>query len=261
MFSRLLGPHATGMYSLAYNLSDLPATYVGEHVATALFPTMAQIEPERRNEVFCRSCGLLALIVLPMAVGLASISATLVQLLLPPDWQGVSDFLLVVSLVAIFRPINAVISSLLIATERNRTLMLAEFLKIIALLGGMWYLSRFGGVAAAAAIGLAMAAQTIGLIAVMARNGFPAGRLLAEFRGPALAAAFIAFAVLAVRHLFQVFPAAPLLVRLVAEIAAGALAYFLGVLLFARPTLSRLVDIVRHQLGRASKPNLASRPT
>jgi len=250
LFARLFGPHHQGMYGLAYNLSDLPATYVGEHVATVLFPTMVQIEPEKRNALFCRACGLLALIVLPMAVGLASVADTLVKLLLPNEWQGVADFLVVVATVAIFRPLNAVISSLLMATERNRMLMLFELLKVILLLTGMWFLSRFGEVPAAAAIGLAMAIQAIGLVLVMATQGFPAGRLLVEFRGPAIAASMIVATVLGLRELFLHWEIAPLALQLATEIIGGALVYLLGVWIFARSALIRLIDVLKQQISK-----------
>ncbi len=250
MFARLFGPHDTGMYSLAFNLSDLPATYVGEHVATALFPTMVQIAPERRNQVFAEASGLLALVVVPMAVGLASVADTLVKVILAPAWQGVADFLVVLAAIAIFRPLNSVIASLLIATERNWTLMSFEVLRITVLFGGMWYLSRFGEVAAAGAVGLAMAAQSAGILAVMTRQGFPALKFFAELRGPVIASTFIVVAVWGVGELFEGWPGVPLVVQLGAEVALGALAYLGGALLFARGTLDRFLGIVRQQLRR-----------
>lgn len=250
MFARLFGPHDTGMYSLAFNLSDLPATYVGEHVATALFPTMVQIAPERRHQVFAEASGLLALVVVPMAVGLASVAETLVKVILSPEWQGVAQFLVVLSAIAIFRPLNSVIASLLIATERNWTLMSFEVLRITVLFGGMWYLSRYGEVAAAAAVGLAMAAQSVGILAVMTRQGFPALKFLAELRGPVLAATFIVAVVWALRELFAGWTTAPQVLQLCVEVAAGALAYLGGVLLFARGTLDRFLGIVRQQLRK-----------
>jgi PST family polysaccharide transporter len=252
MFSRLFGPHDTGMYSLAYNLSDLPATYVGEHVATVLFPTMVLIAPERRNQVFTEACGLLALIVMPMALGLASVADTLVKVLLTAEWQGVADFLVVLAAIAIFRPLNSVMSSLLIATGRTGTLMMFEVLRVTILFGGMWYFSRFGEVAAACALGVAMMAQFVGTLAVLTQRGFPALRFLIELRGPTLAAILMVAIVLVVRYLVSHWPGVPLVMQLIAEVAAGILAYLCGAWLLARDTFTKFVEIIQQQLGMRS---------
>lgn len=250
MFSRLFGPHATGTYSLAYNLSDLPAAYVGEHVAMVLFPTMARITPERRYQVFVEACGLLAMVIMPMALGLASVADTLVQLLLSAEWQGVAPLLVVLALMAILRPLNSVFSSLLIATGRNWFLMTFEVIRISALFGGMWYLSRFGEIAAAAAVSLALALQLAATLAVMAGQGFPVARFVAELRGPALAAGLMVATVLGLRLAFEDWPGAPLVLQLCAEIASGAIVYLVGLLIFARAKVDKFIDIIRGQIRK-----------
>ena len=250
MFARLFGPHDTGTYSLSYNLSDLPATYVGEHVAMVLFPTMAQIEPERRYKVFVEASGLLAVVVMPMALGLASVAHPLVRLVLSPEWQGVADFLVVLSVMAILRPLNSVFSSLLIATNRNWLLLSVEVVRVSVLFGGMWYLSRFGEVLTASAVSLALALQLIATIAGLTRQGFPALPFLAELLGPSLAAGLMVAAVLALRGLFADSITPPLLLQLCLEIAMGAVVYLVGLLVFARARLFRFVEIVRIQLRK-----------
>jgi O-antigen/teichoic acid export membrane protein len=232
MFSRLFGTHDTGTYSLAYNLSDLPATYVGEHVATVLFPTMAQIAPERRYRVFVEASGLLAMVVMPMALGLASVAGPLVRLLLSAEWQGVADFLVVLAFMAIFRPLNAVFGALLIATERSWLLLTVEVLRVSVLFGGMWYLSRFGEMAAAAAVTLALALQLVVTVGALSRQGFPAGEFLA------------------VRRFLADSSSAPLIVQIAAEIGLGVVVYLGGLLVFARSKLVRFAEIMSRQLEK-----------
>lgn len=258
MFSRLFGPHTTGMYGLAYNLSDLPATYVGEHVATVLVPTMVNIEPSRRNQVFAEACGLLALVVMPMGVGLACVADTLVRLLLSSEWQGVADFLQVIAAIALIRPLTAAIYSFLMASERTWPLLWFELLKMAVMFGGIALLSGYGAVVAASALPLALAAQFAASVFVLARGGFPVATLFAELRGPALAAAAIAAAVLPLREAFSAIDV-NLAVCLVTEIVAGALAYVAAAWIFARVTLRRLVQAVREQMRRRARAAPASR--
>lgn len=252
LFSRLFGPHTTGMYSLSYNLSDLPATHIGEHVASVLVPTMVNIEPSRRNQVFAEACGLLAIVVMPMAVGLACVAETLVKVLLSPEWQGVADFLAVLAAIAVLRPFTAAIYSFLMALGRTWPLLWFEVLKITVMFGGISLFAPYGAVVAASALPIALAAQLAAGLVVLSRHGFPVGTLFAQLWGPALAAAAIAAAVLPLRDAFSVTDVS-LAVRLASEIVVGAVVYVVTAWLFARATLQRLVQAAREQLGRRAR--------
>lgn len=249
LYAKFFGPHPTGTYSLAYNLSDLPATYVGENVAAVLFPTLVQVPPERRNEVFAQSLGLLALIIFPVAIGIASVAETLVAVLLSDEWQDVGKYLMPLSLVAIFRPMNAVVASLMLSTERNRTLMAFELLKVTLLVVGMWLLSPYGPFVAAGVIGGSMAIQFLGLAWILRSHGLPMARLFGALRGPALAALCIAAAVLPCAEALR-GTSVPELVRLIVEVILGVLAYMAGLALFARSQAAKLIELARAQIKR-----------
>ena len=247
-FSRLFGPQATGMYSLAYNLADLPASYVGEHVAAVLFPTMVRSETSSRPRMFCRAFGLLLLITLPIATGLAAVAHSLVELLLPVEWQPVAGFLVVLAAAGVFRPINSIAASLLMASERNSLLFAAEFCKVTALLVGMWALSPFGQIASAASVALAMGLQAALLVFMLGRSGFPVRELLLQARGPVSAATALIAAVIAMRFALGRGPATPAAAQLAAEILAGAAAYCLGAWFFARQTVNELILMIKTQI-------------
>lgn len=248
-FSRLFGPHTTGMYSLSYNLSDLPATHIGEHVASVLVPTMVNIEPSRRNRVFAEAFGLLAIVVMPMGVGLACVAETLVAVLLSSEWQGVAEFLSVLAAIAVLRPFTASIYSFLMASGRTWPLLWFEVLKMTVMFGGIALLARHGAVAAASALPLALAAQLVAGLIVLSRHGFPVTTLFAQLWGPALAAATIAAAVLPLREAF-VGTDLHLAVRLAVEVIVGVAVYIVALWVFARATLRRFIGAAREQVGR-----------
>ena len=247
-FSRLFGPHATGMYSLAYNLADLPASYVGEHVASVLFPTLVRSEVSSRPRLFCRTFGLLLLITLPIAIGLAAVAHTLVELLLTAEWQPVAGFLVVLAAAGVFRPINSIAASLLMASERNSLLLAAEFTKVTVLLCGMWVLSPFGEIFSAASVALAMGLQAALLVYVLGRSGFPTRELLQHARGPGAAALVLVAAVIATRSALDQSPDIPVLAQLAAEIFAGGVAYCVGAWIFARQAVEELIAMVKTQI-------------
>ena len=58
--------------------------------------------------------------------------------------------------------------------------------------------------------------------------------------------------VLVVRYIFSQWPGVSLVIQLVAEIAVGALVYLCGVLLLARGTFNKFVEIIRQQIGKRS---------
>jgi hypothetical protein len=172
----------------------------------------------------------------------------------------VADFLVALAAIAIFRPLNSALSSLMIATDRTFTLMSLELVKVSTLFLGLWYLSRFGEDFAAASLGIALAVQFAVTLTVLSRHGFPAMKLLAELRGPAIAASLIIIAVWAMRTAFEHWAGVPLALQLIVEIAVGAAAYLLGLLLFARRTLRQFVSVVRQQLVRRREAPAAPSP-
>lgn len=247
VFVRLFGPAPTALYSLGYNLCDLPATYVGEEVATVLFPTLVKVEPAQRNAFFCEAFGLLGLVVLPMAAGIACVAHELVATVMSPEWRGLESYMVVLSAVALFRPMNSVICSLLLATERNRTVAFFEALKVLMLLGGMWLLGQLGQLPAAAAVGLALFAQTSGLLVVMTRRGFPIGTLLHELRGPVLATAVMSAAVLLVHRSLAQWLHWPDAAKLFLEIGTGVVSYIAAAWLLAPAASRRMLKIAQRR--------------
>jgi len=234
VYTRMFGTARTGEYSLAYNLADLPATYVGEQVSNVLLPMLMRVEASRRPEVLTRAIGMLALVTLPMAVGLAVISQTLIDVLLPDRWAGVAPFLTVLAAVSVFRPINGFISQYLISIERNRRLMNLEVLRVTCLFGGLLLLGMYGPVHAAFAVGVAAFAQTIGLVQAVGNQGRFVAGLADALRAPVMSSSVMAIAVLGVRWLVGPVDGMREGLLLGAEITTGVIVYTAAMFLFGR---------------------------
>jgi len=67
---RLLGDAALGYYTLAYDLSNLPATHLARIVGQVLFPAFSKVqdEPGRLREVFFTSVRFVSLVAFPVAI-------------------------------------------------------------------------------------------------------------------------------------------------------------------------------------------------
>src|SRR5688572_32904957 len=125
--SYLFGEKATGTYNYAYNLADIPATYIGEQLALVLLPSMASLPPERRPRALERSTALLSLIIFPLAIGLGLIAYPLIAWILPNnEWQEVAPLLAVLACLSVFRPVTWVLSAYMESEQKTGRLMFLE---------------------------------------------------------------------------------------------------------------------------------------
>lgn len=245
LFAKLFGAARTGEYGLAYSLADLPATYVGEQVSGVLLPALIQLEPARRKPVLVRAIGLLALATFPMAIGLAVIAHTLVDVLLPDYWHGVAPFLVVLAAVSIFRPINGLITQYLVSVERNNALLGVEVVRVVVLFAGIILLGFFGPLAAAVAVGLASFVHTCGLLFSVHGDGSVLRGLLAVLRVPVVGCVVMTTIVLGLRVAVGPADGFDEILLLAGEVTFGACAYIAAMFIFGRTALREVLALGR----------------
>jgi lipopolysaccharide exporter len=251
LLSSVFGPAQYGMFNLAYNLADVPAAQVGEHIGDVLLPSFAHLDAHRRPAALVRSTAILALLVFPLAVGLGAISHSLVASLFNEQWQGVAPMLLVLSALSVVRPIGWTVASYLQVIDRTRPLMVLEVGKVGLLLASVGALSVLGPVWACGGVGLTYGVHTAASIWVVRRHDpVPLGEMLAGFLGPIAACVPMVGAVLGVRWAFAQLDLGASALMLVAEIGAGALAYVPAALLFAPAASRDCLGLLRRGLAR-----------
>ncbi len=190
LFTKLFGPARTGEYNLAYSLAEVPANQIGEQVSNVLLPTMLQVEGERRRELLVKVVALQFAVLLPLALGLAAVSQTLVEVLLPEHWWGMSPFLAVLAATSVFRPVNGLLSQYLLALEHNQLLMRLEIIRVAVMFAALLLLGQIGPVPAAFAVGMSSMLHTGLLVHRMTRLQIPATSIFIA-TWPALAAALL----------------------------------------------------------------------
>lgn len=230
VFTKLFGPGRTGEYSLASNLADVPAVQVGEQVSNVLLPTLLQVEVQRRPEVVVKAVGMLLAVILPMSFGLSMIAPTLVQILLPSKWWGMTPFLVVLAATSVFRPVNALLSQILLSAERNHTLMRLEIVRVAVLFAGLLILGQWGALPATFAIG---AAGLLHLVLLLMRTAALNVSALAMLNAawPSLASASVMAAAVLGLRLLPVWHDQASLLQLLAEIGAGGGVYVVAFIL------------------------------
>jgi lipopolysaccharide exporter len=251
MFSYRFGAGSMGLYNMAYNLADIPATHIGEHISSVLLPSMSKIKRERRPEVLIRSTALLALLIFPMAVGLGVVADPLIALLLPDEWQGVAPLLTVLAVLSIFRPVSWVVASYLKVAERTGIMFWMEAFKVTLLLTGIALLPT--PVWASTSVGVAFGAHSLAMVLSVAYlDKISPARFVPGFLGPLAACVPMAAAVLGTRHGLPWLGVDSALVSLLVEIAVGAAVYVPSALLLAPGTARDMLSLLRSTYGRSS---------
>ncbi len=251
VFSSLFGPGAAGIYNLAYNLADIPATQIGETIGDVLVPTFAQLRAQDRSRALVRAMTLLVLIVAPLAVGLGVIAPTLVATFFDARWAMVAPMLMVLSGLSVLRPIGWIGSSYLQVLDRPRIIMVLEILKTGGLLLAIATVGRLGVLWACAAVGVAFGASAVGyLVAIRRIDGTSMRKTALPLLPPIVACVPMALAVVGVRHLLVAAGVHPGALMLVVETLVGGIVFIPSALVIAKGPARDLIGLVKTSLAR-----------
>lgn len=85
---KMVGTHGLGVFSISYELSNLPTTELAAPINRAVFPGYAKLAENRENlrDAFCKVIGVLALFALPAGIGIAVLAEPIVQVVLGQNW-------------------------------------------------------------------------------------------------------------------------------------------------------------------------------
>ncbi len=149
---RIAGPTALGVYNLGQEISNLPTTELVLPISRALFPgyaKMAHDQGELRRG-FLAVIGLLALLAVPAAAGIAVLADPLVNLLLGRKWLEVVPVIGVLAPYGLLMALYTSAYHLLIASGRARPVSWLAITQLSVLLPGLVVGVRWGGAAGAA---------------------------------------------------------------------------------------------------------------
>ncbi|HEY1586810.1 MAG TPA: oligosaccharide flippase family protein [Polyangia bacterium] len=250
--SRLYGAGVMGAYNMAYNLADVPSIQVGEQVTDVLLSSLANMEKERRVGALTRAAGLLGLIIFPLAIGLGAVATTMTRAFLAPQWWMVGPMLAILSGLAVVRPLTGAVLSYLQVCLRLRAVMIIEWATVAFVLLSLVTLGRLSPLWACTAIGVAFTARLVVSLEVLRRSeNVPVAPILTRQIGPLVATIPMIAAAYGVHRGFVALGLGQLHgVRaggeLMAQIAAGGLAYVGACFVVARSMTLELIVLIRN---------------
>ena len=251
LVSRYFGPRQHGLYNLAYNMAETPTGAVGEQVADVLFPSFARLEPERREPALRRAVALIGLIIFPLAVGLGSVSPTIVRTFFGPDWVDVAPMLAILSVLSITRTMGSPLVAFMQAQHRQRPLMILSLAKVVILIGAVMVFAPHGPLWTCVGVGLTFVLDTfLCMVFLRVLDGIKMLPLVAGLGPVCIASAMMSGGVYLTRMQLRSAGLGAGWLSLFIEVAAGGVVYIAASFLVARPLAMDLLTQVRKVIQR-----------
>lgn len=249
----VLGPVALGFYTVGYRILRMVIQLTSNLIDSVAYPLYARLQddPARFRRAYYKSSGFAALVAFPAFTMLLVLAPELVSVLFGPQWSESVPVMQVLAILGLVRSVNYANSSSLTAlgkpSWRVVIVGITSVLNTAAFLVAVYY----GGIVAvaAAAMGVGIAVTPISYWALHRLVPFSVGRYLRLIAGPAVAAAALAVAVVAVHY---VLPDARALVSLLVLSAVGVLVYAATVHAVSRPLAHEGFQLLRLVLPRRS---------
>ncbi len=132
IIGRISGSQALGLFTISYEISNLPTTELVAPINRAVFPGYAKISHDMAalHQGFLKVLGMIAIFALPAGAGIAATSEPLVLVFLGPKW---ADAIPLIQILAIFGTALALqtnTGSLFLALGRPKILAIIGFIHI-----------------------------------------------------------------------------------------------------------------------------------
>ena len=190
---KFAGAHALGMWSVANELSNLVGTELIQPMNRAALPTYSQLAEDRAAlaAAYLSAAGLVAVLVMPLVVGLAAVAPLVVAVLLGPQWREVGPLISLLAFHGLVDVFLRTAASAVLAGGRPIVYVKIYALQVCVLLPLSFWLTREYGVqgAVVATVGTALGLLPLNATLVARAIGVSARQLLATVWRPLLAAA------------------------------------------------------------------------
>jgi O-antigen/teichoic acid export membrane protein len=247
IIGRLLGSEALGYYRVAYETALRPLATVNPILNTVFFPAFSkkQDDDAALRAGFLDMMRMITMVLAPVLAGLCAVAPLAVVVVFGERWLPVAALLQILSPMGLLRALLNGTSVVTIAKPKGVERLFYIDLTLAAVLpAGIWLAAPYGLRAVCWAGLLLLAAVMVLSWRYLHTNAFglPLSGYLAAIAKPIAMSAIMVAVVLAVWDYLPAFTAAG--PQLAALTAAGAGVYAAGLLVFDRPYLRRLREIV-----------------
>lgn len=188
VIGKLSGARSLGLYSMAYELANLPTTELVYPISRAVFPGYSRLAGDlaQLRAAFLQVIALVALLTIPAGALIGLVAEPLVQLLLGPKWAGVVPLIHVLAVFGIVRSVHGPTGSIYLALGKPRRVAALQCVQLSIAVGLMFVLvPRLGSLGAAWSIlAGASAAMALNYVMVVRELTLPVAQLASAFWRP-----------------------------------------------------------------------------
>jgi len=247
IIGRFSGARSLGLYSVAYELANLPTTELVHPISRAVFPGYAQMAHDlpQLRQAFLQVIGLVALLTIPAGLMIGLLAEPVVRVLLGVKWLDAVPMIQALAVFGVVRSLHGPTGSIYLALGRPRFIAVLQLIQLVVAASLMfWLVPSQGAVGAAWALLIgASTAMLINYVVILRDLHLQLTQLVAVLWRPLAGAVAMGVA------LFLVEPWRPL--------AAGAGQQLLLLLLLGSMcTLAYLGAVILGWIG-AGKPDSA----
>jgi lipopolysaccharide exporter len=149
LIGRVSGAGDLGTYTVAYEISNLASSELVAPINRATFPGFAKLDRPGVADAYLRVLGMIALLILPVGVGIAAVAEPLVLVALGENWRGA---VALIGVLAFYGVLAAIVSNnavVWIALGRPRDVTIVGIAFVALLFGTLiMFLGKYGIVGA-----------------------------------------------------------------------------------------------------------------
>ena len=136
IIGKILSPQATGLFTIAQEISTIPTVEIAATVNRASYPGYSKIshQPEKLKDLYINIMSSISLIVIPAGVGVASIAGTLVPVVLGAQWHESIVLVQYLAIGGLLLALNSNTGFVFIAMGKPKISCVMDFLRILILI-------------------------------------------------------------------------------------------------------------------------------
>ena len=243
LIGRYLGAQSLGLYDLAFRVMMSSLQVVSAAFSRALFPVYVRFGTDYRRigAAYLKVTATIALLVLPVIVGVGGVAEPFVAAVFGPSWAGAAPLLLILAPLGALQALGTSVNNIYQAVRRTDLLLRWSIVSGLVLVAGFAVGLRWGVTGVAACYTIVSFALAYFLFKIpLALVGLPVSSLLKAVRRPLACSLLMLGSILAIERLLPdgLSPPAVLLV----VVPAGAVVYLAATWRFNRDSA---VDLLR----------------
>lgn len=150
IIGRQFGAAGLGVYSVSYEISNLPSTELVAPINRVTFPGFAKMaEPQLIRASYFRLLGMIALLILPVGIGIACVAEPLVQAMLGNKWQQAAPLIAILAVSGAITATQTNNSSVWLALGRPHEVAIVQACYLLILFPALYFFLRRHGIVGA----------------------------------------------------------------------------------------------------------------